>query len=205
MKPHSASRSLLATHVLLVLVLSCGIKRQAYEMRNLAQCEFRFEGLSRISLAGVDVSKVTSLEDVGVEGSSALFASLAFGSLPLEATVNVGVRNPTQSKAAINSLEWMFLIDDIEVASGAVPQRVEIAPNGGTAVIPVSVSTDLLKILSGRSGESVINFALNLAGSGDRPSRVTVKVKPSVHIGGRTIQSPGFFTLSKRFSSGTLQ
>lgn len=205
MKPHATNRFLFASLMLLVLALSCGIKRQADEMRNLAQCEFRFEGLSRVLVAGVDVSKVSDLGDLTVEDSSALFASLAFGSVPLEATVDVGVRNPTPSKAAVNRLEWILLIDDIEVASGAVPQRVEIGPNGGTAVIPVSFSTDLLKVLSGRSGESVINFALNLAGSSDRPSRVTVKVKPSVQLGGRTVQYPGFLTLNRRFSRGTLQ
>jgi len=171
-------------------------------MRTLADCEFRYEGLERAILAGVDVLRVAGAGDLEAGEAAVLFTALALGRLPLDLTVRVGVRNPNETAAAVNRLDWALLIDDIEMGAGVVTDRVEIAPRGGTAVVPVHFSTELVSAFSGQSGESLIAFALNLAGGGDRPSRVTVRIKPTVTVGGKAVQVPGTITLNQEFSGG---
>jgi hypothetical protein len=191
--------------ITVVLINSCGIKRQVNEMKALVNCGFRYEGLKHATLAGVDVSRVTGLIDLEAGDESTLFSALTFGKLPLDVTVNVGVKNPNQSMAAMNRLEWILLIDGIEMGTGAVTDRVILAPGGGTATIPISVSTELLTVLSGKSGDAAITFGLNLAGTGDKSSRITVKVKPTIIVGESAIHYPGYITLNREFSDGELK
>jgi hypothetical protein len=196
--------------VFLVLLIaaffnSCGITRQGHEMKALSKCEFRYEGIKRATLAGVDVSRVTGLYDLEVDDESTLFAALTFGKLPLDVTVKVGVKNPSQSMAAMDRLEWILLIDGIEMGTGVVTDRVIIAPGGGTAIIPISFSTELVTLLSAKSGDAVMTFGLNLAGTADKPSRITVKVKPTIVVGESAIQYPGYITLNREFSNGELK
>jgi hypothetical protein len=53
--------------------------------------------------------------------------------------------------------------------------------------------------------DAVINFGLNLAGTGDQPSRLTVKVKPTILIAKKAMQYPGYITLTREFSDGKLK
>jgi len=184
---------------------SCGVKRQVNEMEALSTCEFRYAGLRKATLAGVDVSKVTSLYDLETDVEAVLFTAITFAKLPFDVTVSVAARNPTQSAAAVNRLEWILLIDDLQMGTGTVTDRVEIAPGGGTALIPIHFSTDLVTALAGRSGEALVTFGMNLAGTADKPSRITVKVKPTILVGQRTTQYPGYITLTREFSNGDLK
>ena len=40
---------------------------------------------------------------------------------------------------------------------------------------------------------------INLAGAGNEPSRVSVKVKPTINVGAFPLTYPGYFTVSKEF------
>jgi len=197
----------LFTIILLVLFIisSCGVKRQVNEMKSLEVCEFRYTGLEKATLAGVDVSTVSRIEKLGAVEAAALFAAFACGQVPLEGTVGVGVRNPGPTAAAVSGLEWMLSIDEIDVAGGRVNDRVEIAPRGGTAVVPIRFSTELTRFLSGKPAEAIIGFGMNLAGSGNQPSRIKVRVKPDLEVGGKPVQFPGYITLTREFSNGELK
>lgn len=186
--------------IALSLAAGCGVGRQVREMEALANCEFRFEGLERATLAGVDLLEAARTGGFEPGQGALLLTSMTMGNLPLELTVQVGVRNPNDAPAAVNRLDWVLLMDENQMGVGAVTERVEIPARGGTAVVPVHFSTDLASLFSGQSAESLIGFALNLAGSGDRPSRVTIRVKPTVSVAGRDLLLPGYITLSEEFS-----
>ena len=122
--------------------------------------------------------------------------------LPFEITVNVEVRNPGTSLAAVNSIQWIAFIDDLQLAQGTVSQRVEVQPSGGTSKIPIRVQADLIDYLEGDNPSAMLNFALNLVNAGDQASQLTLKVKPSVLIGTQEIPYPDYFNITKEFSSG---
>ena len=153
-------------------------------------------------IAGVDVSQIRSFTDLSFVDMGIISASFLKGDLPLSFTLNVEVRNPNPATAALNGLEYLAFIDDVEVASGQLDRRVEIPANGGVTSIPLRLNTDLIDIMKQDSRQTLVNFGLNLADAGNRPTRVSIKVKPTILVGAMEINYPGYFTVKYDFTSG---
>ena len=188
--------------MLMLLLGSCSLLK---EIATLGKCEFRVTTLENPELAGIDVSQVNSFGDINFTDMGIITASIVRGVLHLEFTLNIEARNPNPAMAAMNKLEYMAFIDDVQIASGALNQRVEIPPNGGIATIPMRLSTDVIDILKKDSRQALVNFGLNLADAGNRPTRVSIKVKPTILVGAMEIVYPGYFTVKYDFSSGEQQ
>jgi LEA14-like dessication related protein len=172
------------------------------EISTLGKCEFRVTTLEDPEIAGVDVSQVRSFTDLNLVDMGIISASFLKGDLPLSFTLNVEARNPNPAMAALNGLEYLAFIDDVEVARGELDRRIEIPSNGGVATIPLILKTDLIEILKKDSRQALVNFGLNLADSGNRPTRVSIKVKPTILVGVMEINYPGYFTVKHDFTSG---
>ncbi len=172
------------------------------ELTAFTKCEFRLHSVQDPALCSVDVSQKRSWSDFSFMEGQAIAIKLLQKTLPLDITLNVEVKNPGTSTAAVNSIEWIAFIDDLQVAQGVVNRRVEIPAVGGIAMIPVKVHVDLMDYLEGDSPSSMMNFALNLAGAGGQASKLTMKIKPSVMVGSQSIEYPGYFNISHEFSSG---
>jgi hypothetical protein len=173
------------------------------ELGAFKKCEFRLYSFQDPAVCGLDISERTSWSDFTFMDAQVIGANLLRGTLPFDITANVEVRNPGTSTAAVNSIEWQAFIDDLEVAAGVVDQRVEVSPSGGLAIVPLKIHADLINYLEGENPQAMMNFAMNLLGAGDQPSRIRMKIRPSVLIAGQNIAYPGFFTITREFSSGT--
>jgi len=184
---------------LLFLLSGCGI---VSNLTTLSECEYRFHSAESPTVAGIDMSGVSSLSDLSFTQATVIVASVLGGELPLHLTANIEVKNPGAVKANVNQLAWIAYIDDIEVAKGLVEGHYEIAANGGTTIIPVDVKADLFDYLTGDNPKTMLNFALNLADAGGEPVRIGLKIKPSVKIGKKYIMAPGYFKVSTEYSSG---
>jgi hypothetical protein len=191
------SRTALLAFVLMLFSYCTQIK----QMLTFLNCDFRIASVSNVSMLGIDLSKIHSFSDFSLMDGAKLISSVGSGTLPLDLTVNVEARNPNQQKASFNKLDWILLIDDLEMAQGSTVQRVEIEPNNATALFPVAIRSDLAKILSGRSAKNIVNFGLNLAGVGNSVTRVALKAKPTILIGSSAIEYPGYITIKKDFVS----
>ena len=172
------------------------------EITTLGKCEFRMTTLENPEIAGVDVSHIRSFTDMNLAEMGIISASILKGDLPLSFTLNVEARNPNPAMAALNSLEYLAFIDDVEVARGNLDRRIEIPANGGVTSIPLRLSTDLIDILKKDSRQALVNFGLNLADAGNHPTRVSIKVKPTILVGAMEINYPGYFTVKHDFTSG---
>jgi len=172
------------------------------EITALRKCEFRLHSLEEPRLCGIEVSQKRSWKDFSFLEGQQIAASLLNSSLPFEILVNLEVRNPGSKLAAVNTIQWIAYVDDVQVAQGAVIQRVEIPPSHGRVLIPMLLQTDLIEFLEKGHPRSMLNFALSLINAKDRSSHVFLKIKPSVRVGKRTIPYPGYFTLTKEFSAG---
>jgi LEA14-like dessication related protein len=172
------------------------------EISALGKCEFRVTTLDDPEIAGVDVSQIRSFNDLSLVDMGIISASFLKGDLPLSFTLNVEVRNPNPAMAALNSLEYLAFIDDVEVANGQLDRRIEIPANGGVTAIPLRLNTDLIDIMKKDSRQALVNFGLNLADAGNRPTRVSIKVKPTILVGAMEINYPGYFTVKHDFTSG---
>ena len=184
---------------LVILISSCDVLKDLNGMANFAKCDFRLNTVNNIRLAGVNVQQVKSLSDLNIIDVANITASLASNTLPLSLTLNVDVKNPNSQKAVMNAMAWILLIDNIEMTSGQMNQRIEVMPNNGIASMPLDLSVDLKKVLTGRSLDAVKNFGLNLAGAGNKPTRITLKVKPTIVISGISIVYPDYITVSNNF------
>lgn len=194
-------KSLLIITILSAFILnSCDVLNQISQVAMLSKCQFRLSTLTNTKLAGVNVQNIKSYKDMSLVDVTKVTAAYATGNLPLSFTLNVEVKNPNTTAAGMSKLDWILLIDDLEVLTGVTEQRITIPANGGTAVLPLNLSFDLLKVIEARNVESLANFGLNLAGAGNRPTRVTLKAKPAIYVGSSPITYPDYITINNEFT-----
>jgi len=170
-------------------------------MATFTRCEFRLSSVSQLRLAGVQVQNVTSLSDLSLQDAAKLTAAFASGKLPLEFTLNVEARNPNAATAGMNRMDWILLIDGIEMSRGVLDQQVTIPANNGIASIPMKLNIDLMQVLSGKGREAILNFGLNLAGVGNKPSRFTMQLKPTIQVATIPLTYPGYISVGTEFGS----
>jgi len=186
---------------IILLLSACDISRQINEMNTFAKCDFRLHTIEDVRLAGVDIQQYKSYTDLKFLDIAAISSALAKGKLPLTFILNVQIKNPNPTTAALNKMEWILFIDEIEILNGISNQRAEIPPNDGVSNLPIEINADLMEVLSGESGEAVSNFAFNLSGNGNQPSRVMLKVKPTIMVGNTPVSYPGYISVRNEFTS----
>jgi len=179
---------------------SCDVVKQVSQVANLAKCDFRLESVQRLNLAGVNIQNVKKMSDVTMFDAAKLASAVASQQLPLSFTLNIEARNPNTAEAGMTKIDWILLIDDIEMTRGILDQVITIPANNGTAIIPMQVNVDLQKALSGKSADAIINFGMNLAGSGNKPTRFTLKMKPTISVKGFPITYPGYLDVKTEYS-----
>ena len=187
------------------LVSGCAFLDQFLQMRTFANCKFRLVGVSNVRIAGVRIDGKNSLKQVGVLDAVRIAAALKGGEFPLDLVLNIEVKNPNPKTAAMNRLAWILLVDNIEMVRGQLDRRVEVAPNGGVAPLPLDIALDLRQALSGKSGEAMLNLAFNVAGEGTHPTHVALKVKPSILVGSQNMELPDYITISTEFGGDAVQ
>ncbi|MBN1187777.1 MAG: hypothetical protein JXB49_36225 [Bacteroidales bacterium] len=177
---------------------SCRTLREA---KTLSKCEFKLGSLEKPELAGIKLYEIKKFSDLSIKDMGKLTSALARGELPLEFVLNLEVKNPNTKKAGVNKVEWIAFIDDVEICKGNLEERIEVEPNGGTAVIPLHINTNLNESTSYESAMALVNFGLNLADASHYPTRVTLQIKPTISFGKKMITYPGFIKVNREFSS----
>ena len=180
---------------------ACQVAEQVTQMSTFAKCQFRIASVQNITLAGVDVQKIQQMNQISALDVFNITTAFASGSLPLSMMLNIEVKNPNASTAAMNALEWIFLIDQTELLRGNLTQQIKVNPNGGVTNLPLQISVDLKKAINGQSMNSLVNLALNLVDASNKPCRVSLKIKPSIMFGNYSINYPGYITIQKEFSA----
>ncbi|MEI6694875.1 MAG: LEA type 2 family protein [Bacteroidota bacterium] len=184
---------------LVVILSSCDVLKEASSLYNFTKCDFRLNNVENVRLAGVNVQKAQKLSDLSLFDAAKLTAAVATHHFPLDVTLNIEVKNPNTQKATMNGMEWILLIDDIEMTRGKLDQRIEVMPNNQSTIMPLTLSVDLDKVLTGKSADAIINFGLNLSGNGNKPTRIALRAKPSILIGSITVPYPDYITIRTEF------
>jgi len=191
---------LIASISFLTILTSCDVLNQVSQMSNLTKCEFRLESVQQLTLAGINVQNVKKMSDLNMFDAAKIASAVASQQFPLDFTLNVEAKNPNTSVAGMTRVDWILLIDDIEMTRGILDKQVTIPANNGSAIIPMQMHIDLQKALSGKSADAVINFGMNLAGSGNKPTRFTLQMKPTITVNGFPITYPGYLNVKTEFS-----
>ncbi len=180
---------------------SCDVLQQASQISNLSKCEFRLESVQQLNLAGINVQNIKNISDLNMMDAGRLAMAVSTQQLPLDFTLNIEAKNPNTASAGMTKIDWILLIDDIEMTQGILDKQVSIPANNGTTIIPMQMHIDLKKALSGKSADAVINFGLNLAGAGNKPTRFTLRMKPTITVSGFPITYPGYLNIKTEYSS----
>ncbi len=178
---------------ILILGISLSACQSLTQMQNFRQCQFSWQKMENLSIAGINFAGITSLTQLKFTDIGTITTAYAKGNLPLKFTAQVGVTNPNPAPAAMTKLDWIMEFDKKQIAEGSLDQKVSVEPNGGTAVMPLSIVLDLKKIMADRSQSELMDMSMELSKNGEKSSRVNFKVRPYLSVAGMMIPSPVFF------------
>lgn len=181
---------------MLLTITSCDVVKQVKQAGNFVTCSFRLKEVEDVRLAGVSVQNKRGAADLNIGDAAQLAVALTGKTFPLTFNLNVEAKNANGTAAGLSRLDWILLIDDIEMVSGTNEETITI-PANGSSVFPLRMDVDLKKALNGKSGQALLNFGLNLAGSNGEPTRIKLKAKPSIMIGNRLVAYPGYITITR--------
>ena len=130
-----------------------------------------------------------------------LVAAYQSKQVPLAMNVNVNIKNPTETEAAMTAMDWILAIDGKDMANGVNSKSYTIKPST-TTTVPLGVNTDLGQLFSKEGLESLKNFASSFNNEGIS-SKVGLRVKPSMNVGTQVIQFPNYIKLEKKTGSSS--
>lgn len=185
--------------VVALLFTGCDVTQQLQQVYNLTNCEFRIRSADNINLAGVNVQNYKSINDLNIADVIKLTAALTQPSFPLSLQLNLEGRNPNTTSAGLNRIDYILLIDNIQMTTGSLAKSFVIPPNNGSTIIPLQFTIDLKKALQGKSLDAIKNFGFNLAGVGNKPTRISISLKPTIMVGTTQLQYPGYITVGTDF------
>lgn len=189
--------------LLLTGLSGCGISEQVQQAKAFKDADFRLASVEQATVAGIDVTQIRQPGDLSTLDRARLAAAYAAGNLPLRMRVNLEIRNPNDEMAALNELDYIALIDGKQVATGRTTERVEVAPNGGVAIAPVTLESNLREAMGERSAESLADLVLGLADRDRQPLRLTLRLRPTfITSSGRRIAPAGYVNVDKNFTAG---
>jgi LEA14-like dessication related protein len=157
------------------------------------------ESLKNPAVAGINVSNIKSFSDFSFLQAGKITTAYLGGNIPLDFTLNIEAKNPNTTVARMAQFDWIVNIDDIQIATGTNHSEYVIPGNDGKTLIPLKISVNLLDVINKDSKDALVNFGLNLADASDKPSRVSLQIKPTVYVGSMPVTYPGFIDLGTEF------
>lgn len=190
---------------LIVLSLgSCGINKQAQQIKALEKCDYRITDATDITIAGTDVRKLMDGKSVNTLSIPGIALGMLRKDIPLRAKLNLEISNPTNNLAAINNFDYIVLINRQEVFNGSVNQSVNIGA-GQTTLVPVQVNANIYRFLTDNKMLNDIGTFIGGATNGsEKKGLVTLKIRPSIKVAGGLVKYPSYITIDKEVSSKIL-
>lgn len=188
--------------IFLLVLAACGINQQAKQIKALEQCKFEVKRVDSVFLAGADVMNMVKSGNINVNSMGGVAMGMLRKEVPLKGVLHLKITNPTTNLAGINQFQYQLLMKDRQLATGLVNQQVKIKP-GESIEVPVLIDANIYGLLS---NGSVIQEVMDFV-SGSNPkqeSLLTIKLKPTVAIGNKTINYPGWITFDRKVTRDML-
>lgn len=197
-------KNILVVCASILILAGCGVNKQAQQIAALEKCTYKLLSAEQITVGGTNVNNIVNLQDLNIASLPGLALGLLTQDVPLKAKLNLEIKNPTANAAAINDFEYKVLINNQELATGLVNQKVDVQP-GGTTVVPVNINVNAYRFISNKQVmQEVAAFLQSKSDSVERKGMLTLKIKPSINVAGTLVKYPGFLTIDKEISSKTL-
>lgn len=189
-----------------LLLWQCGVSRQISEAKALGQCQYNLASADSIYLSGYDIREFKSMEDINPIRYPRIATGLLTRNIPLNARINLDITNPTNKNAAINQLEYHVLLAGQELANGFINQRIAVSAGGGQTRVPVRLRANAYQLVTDeKTRDAFTQFVQNLSGKANtQPSKLTIKIKPTLDLGNKAVNYPGYITIEKEVTNKML-
>ncbi|RAJ95645.1 hypothetical protein LX87_03393 [Larkinella arboricola] len=189
-----------------LLFNQCTVNRQLSQAKALGDCKFNIASADSVYLSGIDIRKLRNMEDLNPMRYPQIAAGLLSKSIPLSARLNIDITNPTNKVAAINQLEYKIQLADQELFNGFINQRIEVAPGGGSTRVPIKLNANAYQLLTDDKTRSAFtDLVRNMSGTNNtKPSVLTIKIKPTLALGNKKIDYPGYITINQEVTNKIL-
>lgn len=176
----------------LVVATGCATLQQFAALR---QVEFAIDGVGTGRLAGIDLARVRTADDLRAADAARLAAAVAAEELPLEFTVDVRAENPAenQTTARMMRFAWTLLLDDRETIDGVLDREISLPP-GDPQLIPLTMRLDLIEFFDGNAAD-LLKLALRFAGADTESTEVKLRALPTVETPLGPIEYPATITI----------
>lgn len=186
-------------YIVIAGLLALGSCKALMSYTNILKCDFRMESLKNPTVAGINVNSLKSFSDLSFLQAGKITTAYLGGNVPLVFTLNMEAKNPNTTEARMAQFDWIVKIDEVQIASGTNQSEYVIPANDGRKIIPLRISVNLLDVINKESKDTLINFGLNLADASDKPTRVSLQVRPTVNVGSVPVTYPGYLSLGTEF------
>lgn len=173
----------------------CQTLQQIAQLRHV---DFALDRVSQSTLAGVNLDRIQSYQDLRPMDIARLGAAIADRQLPLNFRLHVAARNPEENNVAARmvSLDWTLFLEDRETISGRYTDEV-LLPPGQVTDIPIDMSLDLVRFF-GDNLRDLVEIALAVTGQGGEPRRIELQATPSISTPVGPIRYPRPITIVSR-------
>lgn len=188
-----------------ITIFSCGINRQAQQIKALEDCTYKVTGVKQVSIAGTDIKQLMEQQTFSLTSLPGVALGLLRKDIPLRANLNLEITNPSSNLAAINQFEYKILVNNTDLAQGIINQNVSIA-QGQTVTVPVQLVSNIYGLVSnGNVFNDIVKAAKKGSSSKDEKlGLLTIKIKPTFMLGNTPVKYPGYITINKDISSKIL-
>lgn len=188
------------------VLAGCGVGRQVSDAKTFGECKYDLASVDSVYIAGLDIREfknIKSFQDIDFARYPRVAMAFLRKDIPLDLRVNIDITNPTKKRAAINQLEYKVLLTNSEIFSGFLSQLIEVMPGTGKTRVPVKLSANVYQLLNNdQTRDEFINLITTLTGkSNAKPSKLTVKIKPTLDLGGKQVNYPGYISFDKDITS----
>lgn len=195
MRTRSALLHQMASAILALTLWGCATLQQMAALRNV---DFSLDRLSGVQLAGIDLARIDSYDDLGFTDAARLVLAVSEGDLPLDFELHLLAENPAENStdARLVRMDWTLLLQDRKTLSGVLDEEV-VLPPGEPRDIPMTITLNLIDFFDG-SAQDLLELALSLAGQGGAPKEVSLQATPVVSTPLGPIRYPGPITIVSR-------
>lgn len=183
-----------------VLLSGCGVNQQASALKALRNCKFELVSVDSLTLAGTDLSPLLKGNEVNLSRVPAIAFGYLNQNLPLSASLQLQVENPTRKLAGIRQFQYIVLLDNTEILEGTSDLALQV-PAGATTVTPIRLNANIYKLIS--NGDNLQKILAFFERNGNKPDHqvdLTFKIKPTLSLGNQAINYPGYITVQKKLS-----
>src|SRR5690554_4356131 len=182
-----------------VIITGCDVVNKIGKAYQLAQSEYRYNSLSNIQLAGINIGNASAISLSNLASiSTILSGSNSRQNIPFSMTLNMDVTNPNTRAAFLDALDYSISINELEFVEGKMDIPIRIQP-GETVVVPIPISVDLKSIINRYSQERVASEMSGFLGITPNETTVTVKLWPKLSVGNTLIKVPAAIPVEFKF------